>query len=82
MDTSAQTERQHAHQLLDLLPPEKLEAVRHLLEVMTADEPEEVTAQDRAAIQAGLDSLDKHGAIPTEQILADLGLRNRREAYR
>ena len=67
-------ERQEAHALLDLLPPEKLGAVRSLLEVMIDEDDEELTEEDRAAIQAGIDSLDKNGGIPMEDVLADFGL--------
>ena len=68
-------ERQQAHALLDLLPPAQLGAVRSLLEVMVDDgDEEELTAQDRAAIQAGLDSLDRNGGVPMEAVLADFGL--------
>ena len=72
MALDLQQEREQAHALLDLLPPAKLGAVRSLLEVMVDDE--ELTVEDRAAIQAGLDSLDKNGGIPMEEILADFGL--------
>lgn len=75
MALDLQQERQQAHALLDLLPPAKLGAVRSLLEVMIdEDDDEELTAEDRAAIQAGLDSLDKHGPVPMEDVLADFGL--------
>ena len=75
MNLDLQQQRQQAHALLDLLPPAKLGAVRSLLEVMIDDdEDEELTEEDRAAIQAGLDSLDKHGPVPMEDVLADLGL--------
>lgn len=62
--------------MLDQLPPAKLGAVRSLLEVMVdeEDDDEELTEDERAAIQAGLDSLAKHGPIPMEDILADFGL--------
>lgn len=69
-----QKERKQAHALLDRLPPSKLGAVRTLLEVMVDEGDEELTEEDRAAIQAGLDSLEKHGGIPHEQVLADFGL--------
>ena len=36
------------------------------------DEP--VTAEDAVAIQAGVDSLDRNGGVPLEDVLADLGL--------
>ena len=38
------------------------------------EDDEELTEDDRAAIQTGLDSLAKHGPIPMEDILADFGL--------
>jgi hypothetical protein len=75
MNLDLQEQRQQAHALLDLLSPAKLGAVRSLLEVMIDDgEDEELTEEDRAAIQAGLDSLDKHEPVPMEDVLADLGL--------
>ena len=69
-----QNERRRAHALLDRLPPSKLGAVRTLMEVMVDEDDEELTEEDRAAIQAGLDSLDKRGGIPHEEILAEFGL--------
>jgi hypothetical protein len=69
-----QQERKQAHALLDLLPPAKLGAVRSVLEVMIDDDNDEMTAEDRTAIEAGLDSLDKNGGIPMEEVLADFGL--------
>lgn len=74
MDSNPDQERLQAHALRDRLPPAKLDAVRGLLEVMVDEDDEELTAADRAAIQAGLDSLDKYGAIPMEEVLADFGL--------
>ena len=78
MTVNLQQERQRAHALLDLLPPAKLGAVRSLLQVMIDDdedhEEEELTAEDRAAIQAGLDSLEKHGTVSMEEVLSDFGL--------
>lgn len=75
MVVSLHEERQQAHALLDLLPPAKLGAVRCLLEVMIDDDDdEELTAQDRVAIQAGLDSLDRNGGVSMEDVLADFGL--------
>jgi hypothetical protein len=66
--------RQHVHELIDRLDPGQLAAVGHLLEVMIHEDDEEMTEEDRAAIQAGLASLDKNGGIPMEEILADFGL--------
>jgi hypothetical protein len=48
--------------------------MRTLMEVMVDEDDEELTEEDRAAIQAGLDSLDKRGGIPHEEILAEFGL--------
>jgi hypothetical protein len=57
-------------------PPAKLGAARSLLEGMLADDEnnEELTAADRRAIQIGLDSLEKHGTVSMEEVLADFGL--------
>ncbi len=73
MALDVEQERQQAHKLLDLLPPAKLGTVRSLLEIMI-DEDDELTDQDRAAIQAGLSSLDKNGCASMEDVLSDLGL--------
>jgi len=68
-------ERRLAHALVDLLPPAKLGAERSVLKVMIAGgDDEELTDEDRTAIRAGLDSLDKYGPVPMEDILADFGL--------
>lgn len=70
-----QQELKQAHALLDQLPPAKLGAVRNLLEVMIEEEDdEELTEEDRAAIRAGLASLDKHGGVSMEEVLSDFGL--------
>ena len=67
-----QTERQRAHVLLDRLAPAKLGAVCSLLEVIVDDD--ELTEDDRAAIQAGLDSLKTNDGVSMEDVLADFGL--------
>ena len=77
MALDLQQERKQAHALLDQLPPAKLGAVRSLLEVMVdddEDEDEELTDEDRRAIQVGLESLEKHGTVSMEEVLADFGL--------
>jgi hypothetical protein len=75
MALDLQQELKQAHALLDLLPPAKLGAVRTLLEVMVDDDEEEaLTEADRRAIQVGLDSLEKHGTVSMEEVLADFGL--------
>jgi hypothetical protein len=65
-----------AHELLGQLGPGKLAAVVQLLEVMVHDDDDDdqLTPQDRTAIQAGLDSLDRNGGVPMEDVLADFGL--------
>lgn len=63
-----------AHELLGQLGPDQIAAVVHLLEVMVHEDDEELTEADRRAIQAGLDSLAKHGPVPMDDVLADFGL--------
>lgn len=75
-------ERQQAHELIERLPPALLGAVVNLMQAMVEnqmpqafpldDEPE--TEEERAAVAAGLDSLERNGGIPMETILADFGL--------
>jgi hypothetical protein len=77
-------QRQHVHAYIDRLPGEQLSAVCGLLESMLSpldrrlalapldDEP--VTAEDIAAIQAGIASLEAGRGVPMEDVLADFGL--------
>ena len=74
METNVQQDLQQAHALLDLLPPAKVVAVRGLLEVMVDEDDEELTEEERADIQAGIDSLNNGRIVPMEVVLADLGL--------
>ena len=74
METNVQQNLQQAHALLDLLPPAKVVAVRGLLEVMVDEDDEELTEEERADIQAGIDSLNHGRIVPMEVVLADLGL--------
>jgi hypothetical protein len=77
-------ERQQAHALLDLLPDEKLAAVRGLLEVMieplsvslasAPEEQEEIAPETTAAIERARASLARGEGIPHEQILREFGL--------
>jgi hypothetical protein len=76
MALDLQTERQQAHSLIDLLPPEQLVAVRSLLAVMVDVENEEegLTAQDIRALRASDERLRNGGeTIPFEQVVEDLG---------
>jgi hypothetical protein len=79
-------ERQQAHALLDLLPPEQLAAVRGLLESILDpvdraltlapidDEPE--TEEERRAVAESKAWFERNGGrgIPHEQVLAEFGL--------
>ena len=67
--------RHHVHALVDQLPPVQLAAIEGLLRSMLdAVDDDRLTEEDRAAIRAGLASLDENGGIPMEAVLADFGL--------
>ena len=84
MEPDITQERQQAHALLDMLPAEKLNAVRSLLEVMLDpvsraianapidDEPE--TEAERRAVAEATEWLKHNKPIPFEEVLADHGL--------
>ena len=74
METNVQQDLQQAHALLDLLPPAKVVAVRGLLEVLVDEDDEKLTEEERADIQAGIDSLNHGRIVPMEVVLSDLGL--------
>jgi hypothetical protein len=84
MESDIAQERQEAHALLDVLPPEKLYAVRSLLEVMVEPlarslalapfDDEELTPETIEAIKRGCESLDRGEGIPHEEILREFGL--------
>jgi hypothetical protein len=77
-------ERQEAHALLDMLPANKLNAVRTLLQVMvepvasslaTADvEGEEITPETAAALQRARGSLARGEGVPHQEILHEFGI--------
>ncbi|MEO8096992.1 MAG: hypothetical protein ABI811_04780 [Acidobacteriota bacterium] len=79
------TERQQAHALLDLLPEEKLHAVRSLLEVMVEPlsrslalapiEDEELTAEMAISLDRARASLARGEGVPYEDILREFGLK-------
>ena len=77
MKVDPQQERQQAHALLDLLPPDKLGAVRSLLEAMIDSDDEPVTDEDRCRFHEGQDWFEKQGGkgVPMEDVLADFGLK-------
>ena len=69
-------DRQQAHQLLDQLSPDQLDAIAHLLEVMTReDDDEDVTEEDRRAIAASREYFRQNpeGGVSLEQLVADCG---------
>jgi len=84
MEPNLNQQRQYAHAFLDRLPADQLSAVCGLLESMLSpldrklalapidDEP--LTPQEAAAIQAGIDSLEKNGGVSMEEVLADFDL--------
>jgi hypothetical protein len=84
MDPDLTQTRQEAHALLDMLPPDKLGAVRSLLEVMieplarslalAPEEEEEITPETAAALDRARASLDRGEGIPHEEILREFGL--------
>ena len=76
--------KEHAHELIECLPPSQLTAVVGLLEAMldpvaraiarapVDDEP--VTAEEEKALAEAREWLKDHKPIPHEQVLADLGI--------
>ena len=84
MEPNLNQERQQAHALLDMLPPEKLNAVRSLLEVMVEPlarslasapvEEDEITSETAAALGRARASLVRGEGIPHEEILREFGL--------
>jgi len=77
-------QKQHAHGMIERLPPEKLSAVVGLLEVLldpldralaaaeVDDEP--VTEQEMRDIEASREWFKHNQGTPFEQVVADLGL--------
>ena len=83
MEPNLNQERQQAHALLDLLPAEKLNAVRSLLEVMVeplarslalAPVEEEVTPETAAALDRARASLARGEGISHDDIRREFGL--------
>lgn len=84
MEQNLDLERRKAHALLDMLPAEKLTAVRELLEVMVEPlsrslalapvEEQEITADTAAALDRARASLARGEGIPHEEILREFGL--------
>ena len=84
MEPNLEQQRRQAHALLDMLPADKLNAVRTLLEVMVEPlahslakapvEEEEITAETAAALDRARASLARGEGIPHEEILREFGL--------
>ena len=84
MEPDLNQERQQAHELLDMLPDEKVAVVRSLLQVMVeplsgslASAPvddEEITSETAAALERSRASLARGEGIPHEEILREFGL--------
>jgi hypothetical protein len=76
--------KDHAHELIDRLPPSQLTAVVGLLEAMIDsapravaqtpldDEPE--TEEERRSVAEAQEWLQHHPGIPFEEVLSDFGL--------
>ena len=85
MEMDVNQERREAHALLDLLPPEKLNAVRSLLEVLVEPlarslalaevEQEEITPETAAALERARASLARGEGIPHGEIRREFGLK-------
>ncbi len=67
--------REHAHQLLDRLDPDRLAAVVHLLEALLPEEEGDTLSPAEAKAVAEADEWLKHNhPIPNEEVLAEFGL--------
>ena len=83
-ETNLQSEREQAHLLLDVLPDEKLIAVRSLLEVMIEPlsrslamapvEDEDLTSETAAALDRARASLTRGEGVSHEEVLREFGL--------
>jgi hypothetical protein len=90
MESDLEQERQQAHALLDMLPAEKLNAIRTLLEVMVEPlsrslavapvEEDDLTLDAAAALDRARASLARGEGIPHEDILREFGAWARRAA--
>ena len=84
MGTDVTQERRQAHALLDMLPEEKVTAVRSLLEVMVEPlarslascpvEEEEVNSETATALDRSRASLARGEGVSDEEILREFGL--------
>ena len=83
MQSDIAEERQQAHALLDMLPGDKVAAVRSLLEVMIEPsytvasapvEEESLTAETADSIKQARASLRRGEGIPHDEILRGFGI--------
>ena len=84
MELDLSQERQEAHLLIDVLPQEKLHAVRTLLDVlveplskslaMAPADDEELNSDTIASIERARISLERGEGIPHEEIRREFGL--------
>jgi hypothetical protein len=84
MEPELTQERQEAHALLDMLPADKLTAVRSLLEVMVEPlaralvmapaEDEEITPEAAAALDRSRASLARGEGVAHEELRREFGL--------
>ena len=84
MEPDLTQDRRQAHALIDMLPAEKLNAVKGLLEVMVEPvsrslalapvEEEEIPPETAAALECARASLARGEGIPHEEILREFGL--------
>ncbi len=83
-EANRQSVRREAHLLLDVLPDEKVEAVRSLLEVMVEPlsrslamapvEDEDLTPETAAALDRARASLARGEGVSHEEVLREFGL--------
>jgi hypothetical protein len=84
MEPNLNQERQQAHALLDMLPAEKLNAVRSLLEVLVEPlvrslalapvEEEDITPETAEALERARASLARGEGIPHDEIRREFDL--------
>ena len=84
MEQEIAEQRQQAHALLDMLPGDKVAAVRTLLEAMVEPlsahlnglpvEEEELSTETIEAIEKATASVERGEGIPHEEILREFGL--------
>jgi len=85
MEQNLNEERKQAHALLDMLPPDKLSAVRGLLEAMVEPlarslsrapvDDEEITPETAAALDRVRASLSRGEGVSHDEILREFGLK-------